>query len=80
MIHWIWLIVAAVVSGVITAIVVCAFGSNAVMYWKHRSERLEWLVAQAVKHIPCKVWREMTPALQDEMMRIVEKSYRREAE
>ena len=80
MIHWIWLIVVAVVSGTVATIVVCCFAANGVMYWRRMAERLEWLVAEAVKHIPTKVWREITPALQDELMQIVEKSYQGEAE
>ena len=72
----IWFIVGLFVGGAVMTIVISCFAANGVMYWRRRAERLEWLVAQAVKHIPIKVWRELTPALKDELMQIVEKSYK----
>ena len=84
------LIVGLVVGGAVGLVTACMFAARSTSWWRGRAEEEEYLVrcykktnehlqgliCELAKHYPIKLWDELTPALRDECMRIIEQSYR----
>jgi len=78
----IWLIVGLVVGGAVGLVTACMFAARSTSWWRGKAEHMEKLVCIVAKRVPIKVWdesdEEWTPAVRDECMRIIERSYRRD--
>ena len=70
------LIIGLVVGGAVGLITTCMFAARSTSWWRCRAEHMEGLVCDLAKHYPIKLWDELTPALRDECMEIIERSYR----
>jgi len=71
-------ITGLVVGGAVGLVTACMFAARSTSWWRGKAEHMEGLVCDLAKQYPCKLWDELTPALRDECMGIIERSYRKD--